>query len=140
MVLRALFDNGVLSSNDVGVLDGVFSIDFLSRVLANANVRDRCNIAEVVETCMFNSKTIKIVRQMLEQRLANGATDSVTHTSFGKILVEVRAPECDRYFIENPYCDHYAICQFCISSEKRRRDSFVQAVALKCAAVGAFDP
>lgn len=62
VVLKALFDNGVLSSNDVGVLDGIFSIDFLSRVLANQNVRDRCNISEVVEVCMFNSKTIKIVR------------------------------------------------------------------------------
>lgn len=140
VVLKALFDNGVLSSNDVGVLDGVFSIDFLSRVLANQNVRDRCNISEVVETCMFNSKTIKIVRQMLEQRLTNGATDSVTHTSFGKILIEVRAPECERYLIENPYYDHYSVCKFCISNEKRRRDSFVQTMALKCAAVGAFNP
>jgi UDP-N-acetyl-D-mannosaminuronic acid transferase (WecB/TagA/CpsF family) len=62
IVLKALFDNGVLSSNDVGVLDGIFSIDFLSRVLANQNVRDRCDISEVVEICMHNAKTIKIIR------------------------------------------------------------------------------
>jgi len=35
LILKTLFENGVLSSNDVGVLDGVFSIDFLSRILAN---------------------------------------------------------------------------------------------------------
>jgi len=62
VTLQALFDNGVLSSNDVGVLDGIFSIDFLSRILANQNVRDRCDISKVVEVCMFNGKTIKIVR------------------------------------------------------------------------------
>jgi len=139
-VLQALFDNGVLSSNDVGVLDGIFSIDFLSRCLANQNVRDRCDISKVVEVCMFNGKTIKIVREMLEQRLVAGATDSVTHSSFAKILMETRATDCERYLIENPYYDHYSVCQFAIANDKRRRDSFVQTMALKCAVVGAFDP
>lgn len=66
LILKALFENGVLSSNDVGVLDSVFSIDFLARVIANQNVRDRCDIGLVVEICMNNAKTIKIVRAMLE--------------------------------------------------------------------------
>lgn len=62
VTLRAMFTNGVLSSNDVGVLDGVFSIDFLSRALAIQQVRDRCDIGLVVEACLLNQKTTRIVR------------------------------------------------------------------------------
>ncbi|CAL6082010.1 Clathrin_heavy chain [Hexamita inflata] len=140
IILQSLFDNGVLSSNDVGVLDGIFSIDFLSRVLANQQVRDRSDIGLVVEACMFNGKTIKIVRQMLEQRLMSGATDQITHTAFAKIMVETRANECEKYLVENPYYDHHQLCVFCIQNDKRRRDSFVQTMALKAAVVGAFNP
>lgn len=125
LILKALFENGVLSSNDVGVLDSVFSIDFLARVIANQNVRDRCDIGLVVEVCMNNAKTIKIVRAMLEQRLMSGATDSMTHTSFAKILIEMRAQECEKYLMENPYYDAYQICLFIIQNDKRRKDSFV---------------
>lgn len=135
-----MFDNGVLSSNDVGVLDGIFSIDFLSRMLANQQVRDRCDIGLVVEACLYNAKTTKIVRQMLEQRLVSGAIDKTTHTAFAKILVETRANECEKYLIDNPYYDQYEFCLFCIGNEKRRRDSFVQTMAMKAAIIGTFNP
>jgi hypothetical protein len=75
---------------------------------------------------------------MLEQRLLAGATDNITHTSFGKILIETRANECEKYLLENPYYDNYGVCVFCIQNEKRRKDSFVQTMAMKAAVIGAF--
>lgn len=77
---------------------------------------------------------------MLEQRLVAGAVDRVTHTAFAKMLVETRANETEKFLLENPYFDHYEFVVFCISSEKRRRDSFVQMMALKAALLGTFNP
>lgn len=88
---------------------------------------------------MLNSKTLLIMKPMLESRLVAGATDSITHTSFAKLMIETRSNDCEKYLIENPYYDHYSICVFCIQNEKRRRDSFVQTAALKAAVLGTFN-
>lgn len=61
-VLEALFEAGVLATAEAGVLDSVFSVDFLSRLLANQAVRDRSDIGLVAEVCLRNQKTTKILR------------------------------------------------------------------------------
>ncbi|KAH0577244.1 Clathrin heavy chain [Spironucleus salmonicida] len=39
-ILEALFENGVMSSQEVNVLDGIFTVEFLSRVIASQQVRE----------------------------------------------------------------------------------------------------
>ena len=62
---------------------------------------------------------------MLEERLVAGATDSGTHTAFAKVLIEVRDQGCEKYLVENPYFDHCDVCEYCVASDRRRRDTFV---------------
>ncbi|KAH0577255.1 Clathrin heavy chain [Spironucleus salmonicida] len=139
-ILEALFENGVMSSQEVNVLDGIFTVDFLSRVIASQQVRERCNIDKVVTVCMKNQKTIRIVREMLEQRLIAGAIDQQTHTAFAKILMETRDQAIEKFLVEDPYYDHCNVVEYCLSNDRRRRDSFIQNMTLKCAVVGAFSP
>lgn len=56
------------------------------------------------------------------------------------MLVETRASETEKFLLENPYYDQKGFVRFCVASDKRRRDSFVQTMALKAALVGTFDP
>lgn len=68
-----------------------------------------------------------------------GSADEPTHTAFAKVLVESRSQDCEKYLVENPYYHQLGFIQFCMANEKRRRDSFVQTMALKAAVIGAFN-
>lgn len=138
VALAALFQMGVMSSNDIGLLDSIFTFEFLSRVVSSQAVRDKCDVTAVVDACLLNSKTTKIARPLLEARLLNGASDHLTHTAFGKIMIETRSPDAERFLTTDPYVTHEDIARFCLSTDKRRRDNFVQALAFKGLVSGTF--
>lgn len=136
-------------------VDRVFTIEYLQNLLCDSNVRERCDIHEVVDVCLNESGDKSqicsiIILPMLQVRL-NG-NDVLTHTSYAKVLIESRSNQAESFLETDNYLDYASIAKFCIfplvkTTEDgqqittdciRRHSSDVQKLCFKASLVGAF--